>query len=390
MVLRMCRWIAVVLVVLAAAVLFNVASPAWACGCGAYVPDNPGSSVADERALIAWDGTTEDILMSLSVTGSSDRAAWVMPVPSAGSRQPRRHRGVRRISARLTAPRIEYRDSWWPTIPWLVWAGAASDTAGAPAGAVNVLGRQRLGPFDVTRLAADDPTALANWLRDNGFPHPDGLDDNLAPYVADGWEIVAIQLVPAETGGSLSGALQPLRLSFASDTVVYPMRLSRSATMSQSSTCMCWRRIEWIPRRFPSRAISRLWSSPGPSSAATPPHWPTSSVTRVSDPMEEHDLRPGGDRGRLHIRAGARRYPLPASRLSHARPWTHHVSHPGGVDRRLRRGGRRAADPADDAKPAPPLALAQISDGVAELLRRGPHRGDIGSGAQHVTRDRGK
>lgn len=83
MVVRMRRSIAVVLVLLAGAVMFNVASPAWACGCGAYVPDSPGSSVADERALIAWDGTTEDILMSLSVTGSSDKAAWIMPVPSA-------------------------------------------------------------------------------------------------------------------------------------------------------------------------------------------------------------------------------------------------------------------------------------------------------------------
>jgi hypothetical protein len=231
-VVRACRSLILVFTVLAGALLFNVASPAWACGCGAYVPDHPGSSVADERALIAWDGNTEDILMSLSVTGSSDRAAWVMPVPSA-ARITLGDTEVFSELARITAPRIEYRDSWWPTIPWLVWAGSASDTAGAPAGAVNVLGRQRLGPFDVTRLAANDPTALANWLSDNGFPHPDGLDDNLAPYVADGWEVVAVQLVPAEEGGSLSGALQPLRLSFASDTVVYPMRLSRSATTSQ-------------------------------------------------------------------------------------------------------------------------------------------------------------
>ena len=232
MVGRVCRSIALVLAVLTGAVLFNVASPAWACGCGAYIPDNPGSSVADERALVAWDGTTEDILMSLSVTGSSDKAAWVMPVPSA-ARITLGKTEVFEELTKLTAPRVEYRDSWWPTIPWLVWAGSATDTAGAPSGAVSVLGRQRLGPFDVTRLAANDPTALANWLRDNGFPHPDGLDENLAPYVADGWEIVAVQLVPAESGGSLSGALQPLRLSFASDTVVYPMRLSRSATVSQ-------------------------------------------------------------------------------------------------------------------------------------------------------------
>jgi hypothetical protein len=231
-IVRAFRSIALVLALMAGAVLVNVASPAWACGCGAYVPDNPGSSVADERALIAWDGNTEDIVMSLSVTGASERAAWVMPVPSA-ARVTLGDTEVFEELGRFTAPRIEYRDSWWPTIPWLVWAGTAPDTAGAPGGAVNVLDRQRLGPFDVTRLAADDPAALANWLKDNGFPHPEGLDDNLAPYVADGWEIVAVQLVPAETGGSLSGALQPLRLSFASDTVVYPMRLSRSATMSQ-------------------------------------------------------------------------------------------------------------------------------------------------------------
>ena len=79
-VVRACRSLVVVLAILAGAVLFSVASPAWACGCGAYVPDNPGSSVADERALIAWDGAREDIVMSLSVMGSSDRAAWVMPV----------------------------------------------------------------------------------------------------------------------------------------------------------------------------------------------------------------------------------------------------------------------------------------------------------------------
>ncbi len=234
MVFRALRSIALAFALLAAAASFTVANPAWACGCGAYVPDNPGPAVADERALIAWDGSTEDILMSLSVTGASERAAWVMPVPSAahitlGDTE------VFEALGKLTAPRIEYRDSWWPTFPWFVRAGESPelDTAGAPSGTVNVLERQRLGPFDVTRLAANDPAALVNWLRDNGFPYPDGLDDNLAPYVADGWEIVAVQLVPAEAGGSLTGALQPLRLSFDSDRVVYPMRLSRSATMSQ-------------------------------------------------------------------------------------------------------------------------------------------------------------
>ncbi len=132
---------------------------------------------------------------------------------------------------RLTAPRVEYRDSWWPTFTWLLPGAASSlESAGAPGGAVNLLGRQRIGPFDVTRLAANDPTALATWLADKGFPRPDSLDANLAPYIADHWEIVAIQLAPAQAGESLTGDLQPLRLSFTSDKLVYPMRLSRSAT----------------------------------------------------------------------------------------------------------------------------------------------------------------
>jgi hypothetical protein len=92
------------------------------------------------------------------------------------------------------------------------------DTAGTPGGAVNVLERQCIGPFDVTRLAANDPTALATWLADKGFPHPDGLDANLAPYVADHWEIVAIQLAAAQAGESLTGELQPLRLSRSATT----------------------------------------------------------------------------------------------------------------------------------------------------------------------------
>lgn len=225
---------AVLLVLVVGGLLSIVANPAWACGCGAYIPDRAGASVVDERAVIAWDGTTQDILMSFDVAGRSDKAAWVMPVPSAAQVALGDARVFDELR-RLTAPRVEYRDSWWPTFTWLFPRAEAPETAGAPGGArVDVLASQRIGPFDVTRLAANDPTALATWLADNGFPHPEGLDRNLAPYVADRWEIVAVQLAPAEGGASLTGDLQPLRLSFRSESVVYPMRLSRSASTPQS------------------------------------------------------------------------------------------------------------------------------------------------------------
>ena len=228
------RALCAVLALLLTGALTSLAAPAWACGCGAYIPDRAGATVVDERALIAWDGSTEDILMSFGVSGGSERAAWVMPVPSA-ARVTLGDNAVFDDLAALTAPRIEYRDSWWPTFSWLTHgtAGAPEGAGGRPPGGVSVLATQRIGPFEVTRLAGDSSAALAAWLGDHGFPQPATLDDNLAPYVEQGWEIVAIQLA-ADGTGPLTGTLQPLRLSFASDTVVYPMRLSRAATVPQS------------------------------------------------------------------------------------------------------------------------------------------------------------
>jgi hypothetical protein len=60
--------------------------------------------------------------------------------------------------------------------------------------AVDVLSGRRIGPFDVTRPAGNDATALANWLADNGFPHPGHLDEGLAPYPGPGGFAIAIAL----------------------------------------------------------------------------------------------------------------------------------------------------------------------------------------------------
>lgn len=229
----MLRPLVAVIVLVLAGLATNVAAPAWACGCGAYIPDQPGPAVVDERALIAWNGTTEDILMSFGVRGSSDKAAWIMPVPSAAEVTLGDGAAFDEL-ARLTAPRIEYRDSWWPSFKWLAMGAGPVTDAAAPGGGVSVLDQQRIGPFDVTRLAADDPAALAGWLAGHGFPHPPGLDQNLAPYLADRWEIVAVQLAADTPDDALTGTLQPLRLTFASERAVYPMRLSRSASTPQS------------------------------------------------------------------------------------------------------------------------------------------------------------
>ncbi|MEU6842307.1 DUF2330 domain-containing protein [Streptomyces sp. NPDC046716] len=216
-----------------------IAVPAYACGCGAMIPRTGHQvTVTAETSAIAWDGRTEQIVMRLSLTGDSKDAAWIMPVPHRATAE----LGDPALFSALTeetAPAHRTRHHFWPRgDDWPF--GGDTDTSGDAAlpGAtadpgVHVVGRQRLGPFDVARLTATDPTALADWLKDNGFKLPARLENALRPYVDQGWEYVAIRLAPADDAKPLAGQLDPLHLTFASDRLVYPMRLSQLAASAQ-------------------------------------------------------------------------------------------------------------------------------------------------------------
>lgn len=227
-----------VVLMLLAVQLVSLARPAYACGCGAMVHD-PKTTMAVNRetSVVRWDGKSEQIVMSLTVDGTAPDAAWIMPVPHRASVRLGDPGLFDRLTA-LTAPAVRTRHYFWPRNgDWPldgVSDGAAAPAPGARGPGVGVVGRERLGPFDVARLTATDPAALGNWLKSNGFQLPAALTSALRPYVTQRWEYVAIRLAPAEAHRRLTGTLDPLRLSFASDRLVYPMRLSRLAKTPQS------------------------------------------------------------------------------------------------------------------------------------------------------------
>ncbi|MEE1769906.1 DUF2330 domain-containing protein [Streptomyces sp. JV185] len=226
------------LLVLVSLQLGSLISPAYACGCGAMVPSRDSQvAVGRETSVVDWDGRTEQIVMRLTVRGNAPEAAWIMPVPHRATVELGDPGLFSELSV-LTEPELVTRHYFWPrSHDWpFSGSGSVGDSAAAPSAAappVQVVGRERLGPFDVARLAATDPDALQEWLSDNGFELPDRLATALKPYVDQKWEYVAIRLAPQDTGNPLMGTLEPLRLRFASERLVYPMRLSKLASTPQ-------------------------------------------------------------------------------------------------------------------------------------------------------------
>lgn len=126
----------------------------------------------------------------------------------------------------LTAPQIRRRRHW------SLGFGSHS-SAPAAVRAPEVLSRVRLGPLEATTLAGGDLPGLQEWLADNGYSIRPAVEDALGPYVRDGWSFVSLRLTSAVP---IVGGLDPVKMTFPSARLVYPMRLSVAATSPQLVT----------------------------------------------------------------------------------------------------------------------------------------------------------
>jgi hypothetical protein len=211
---------AVVVAVAATLVTFSPAE-SGACACGAFVA-NDTLRAQQETALVDVAGRTESITLSVHARSAADEAAFLMPVPSRATFEVADADLFAELDE-ISKPDIKIRQ--------VEVDGDGSGGAAPEGGGATVVDRVEIGPYDVAQLTGSDPIAVTTWLADNGFTMPDDLAAALTPYLAEGWLIVAVRLAPAS--GSLADGLPPMRVSFETDTPVYPMRLSTTAEYTQ-------------------------------------------------------------------------------------------------------------------------------------------------------------
>jgi hypothetical protein len=196
-----------------------------------------------QRAVILYGNSTEHLILSVSFEGDAEDFAWVIPVPNK--------------------PEIAVSD------PELFWELSDFTRRGLPRGGgcgaaapsdqegVDVIEEQVVGPYATAILSATNATALADWLNANGYIFPEDGEEIVSEYIQKEWYFVAtkINAVEEDTGYALAeGAIEPIVLRFASDEIVYPLRItSLSATNTTSPEVLLYVLADhvMVPEQYP-------------------------------------------------------------------------------------------------------------------------------------------
>ena len=193
--------------------------PAGACACGGIVSHDQDARVTGEQALIATHGGTETIVMRLDLESVADNAALIIPTPTPATATQAKPALFDEL-ARLSAPRVRPGRN----------NTDLDEVAAAPGAAPIVVAQVQLGPLEATTLTGGDLAGVRQWLDSHGYRLRPEVSAQLDPYLRQGWSFVAMRLTGEKP---LSGQIDPVKLQFASDRLVYPMRMSAAAKNPQ-------------------------------------------------------------------------------------------------------------------------------------------------------------
>ncbi len=222
---------------------------AAACGCLAPPIDEENFVVNQQAEQIIFEVEPGFITAHVLIQYAGDPAkfAWLVPVPTVPEFGITPE-GVFGLLDAQTGPIVNVTDvDLCPESPYfcrrhpepLCGGGgvdarrvdgiALSDGAGVGGGAPPVDVRERLtvGDYDVVVFASGsgDARDAIDWLQAEGFIVNDSMAEYMTPYVVEGMLFVAAKLVP----GADAKAIRPLRMRFAADEPMIPLRLTAVA-----------------------------------------------------------------------------------------------------------------------------------------------------------------
>ncbi|MEA2007310.1 MAG: DUF2330 domain-containing protein [Patescibacteria group bacterium] len=176
----------------------------------------------DQKAVIFFEDGMENLILSISFQGDAGDFAWIVPTPA----KPEVEKSTDALFTRLdelTKP--EYPEPA-RDLP-LLQGGFSGDNAEK---GVTVIETKKIDYYDISVLEASDNQSLYNWLNDHGYRFAQAGNYIIDEYIQKGWYFTAVKIDSDRQnlaqGQMSSGHATPLKLSFATDQIVYPLKIS--------------------------------------------------------------------------------------------------------------------------------------------------------------------
>ena len=204
-----------ILIVMLAIILLTIPfSPVFADGGFFVMQEYYDVYQPSQKAVILYENGREHLMLSVRCEGNAEEFALVIPVPG-------------KPDIDVTRPELFYELFDLTMIQEAPGGFGFGPVAEGPP--VDVIAEVVVGPYATATLSAEDPTALVDWLNLNGYFFPAEGEEIINEYIEKNWYFVATKInnVDETTGLTLSeGAIEPIVLSFASDKIVYPLRIT--------------------------------------------------------------------------------------------------------------------------------------------------------------------
>lgn len=196
---------------------------------GVFYHENFPVYESGQKAFIYYHNGVEDLIVQPSYQGSSKDFVWVMPTPS----EPEVNKSSQTVFTalqKLTTPDATLQKTA------SVYDLSTTDSTSEE---VQIIEEKTIDYFDIVTLKASNETALSEWMKTNKYSFPEDKNYLLADYINDGWYFVIFKIRPEAEADAQSdlneGTITPIRFTFKSNKMIYPMKLTRVAMEQEAS-----------------------------------------------------------------------------------------------------------------------------------------------------------
>jgi hypothetical protein len=239
---------------------------------GAIMPPDDYYPVYEtgQKAFIIYEDGKEELVISVSFSGKASDFGWVIPIPNKPEISKVDSSIFRKLSE-ATEPKDNLLDmirgdsAYYP-----MYSGgdflAGEEGLTEDKSTVEVIEEESIGIFDYAILKAGEVDDLKEWMEDNDYNLPSGEEDEediywwedtdsktqaelwsdalpiFQDYIDEDWYFVTVKVNNEYTDSSgvktqlEEGSIDPLRFSFETTDMIYPMKLTGLAQRSISVT----------------------------------------------------------------------------------------------------------------------------------------------------------